>query len=107
LALSTSMLIWLVERGGAAGEYGVAYSIRESQARYLASGVWRTESTTFPTKCGSVPVEVSWLANWMAPSRNQDDHSVVLCEDWIEDQGNDLVYRWRFATNLSIIPELK
>jgi hypothetical protein len=106
LALSTSTLIWLVERGGAAGEYGVAYSIRESQARYLASGVWRSESTTFPTKCGSVPVEVSWLANWMAPSRVPDDDSVVLCDDWVEGN-DDLVYRWRFATKASIATERK
>lgn len=107
LALSTSMLIWLVERGGAAGEYGVAYSIRESQARYLASGVWRSESTTFPTKCGGVPVEVSWLANWMAPSRIQDDDSVVLCDDWLEGDNDDLVYRWRLATKASTTTEQK
>jgi len=102
LALSTTMLMWLVQRGGAAGEYGVAYSIRESQARYLASGVWRSEITTFPAKCGGVPAEVSWLANWMAPSRIQDDDSVVLCDDWVEGDNDDLVYRWRLATKASV-----
>ena len=98
LVLSASTLMWLVERGGAAGEYGVAYSTRESQARYLASGVWRSESRTAPSKCGSIPSEIAWLANWMAPSRVQDDDSIVLCEDWIENANGDLVYEWRFAS---------
>ena len=102
LGLSASMLTWLVDRGGAAGEYGVAYSIRESQARYLASGVWRSESSTFPTKCAGVPLEVRWLADWMAPSRVQNDDSVVLCEDWVERDNDDLVYRWRLAEKASV-----
>ena len=95
LVLSATTLSWLSERGGAAGEYGIAYRTRVLQARTLASGVGRVTAPDPELKCAAVPVEVAWLADWLSPADRNDD-AVVLCEDWILER-DDLVHRWQFA----------
>ena len=65
------------------------------QARTLASGVGRVTAPPPELKCAAVPVEVTWLANWLSPAHRNDD-AVVLCEDWILER-DELVYRWQFA----------
>jgi hypothetical protein len=95
LMLSATTLSWLSQRGGAAGEYGVAYRTRLLQARMLASGVGRVATADADLKCDAVPVEVVWLADWMSPGRRHDD-GVVLCENWI-DEKNEVVHHWQFA----------
>ena len=95
LVLSATTLLWLSERGGAAGEYGIAYRTRVLQARMLASGVGRVVAPDPELKCASVPVEVAWLADWLSPARRNDD-AVLLCEDWILER-DQLIHRWQFA----------
>jgi hypothetical protein len=94
--LSASTVKWLADRHGAAGEYGVAYRIREQQARTLASGIGRVASASSELKCGPVPSEISWLADRIAPTRARDE-SVMLCDEWITVPG-DLAYQWQFAS---------
>ena len=90
---------WLTERGGAAGDYGVAYRIKEKQAQAVLE---RSKSTTAgqlaetppALACNVLPVEVSWLVNWIDPARSQVPPSLRLCDNWLERNGR-LVYQWR------------
>ena len=94
-ALSATTLSWLSERGGSAGEYGIAYRTRVLQARTLASGVGRVTTPDPELACHAIPVEVAWIADWLSPAQRNDD-AVVLCEGWILER-DQLFHRWQFA----------
>ncbi len=88
---------WLTERGGAAGDYGVAYRIKEEQARAVLDRL-RAAAAPIDTEsnpalvCGVLPAEVNWIVNATDPS-HPETAGVRLCHNWIEQNGR-LVYRW-------------
>jgi hypothetical protein len=84
---------WLIQRGGAAGDYGVAYFNRTAQADAIVSRqipIWERNPTL---NCNPMPDEVVWLAG----RRQGRDISALpmprLCDEWI-DRGVGLVYWW-------------
>lgn len=98
---------WLTGRGGAAGDYGIAYAIREAQANAVLARLKAAAPGPFSDRgelpegdqnseltCGVLPVEVSWIVNSIDPSHPDVPSSLRLCDNWIEQDGR-LVYRWR------------
>lgn len=96
---------WLTGRGGAAGDYGVAYVVREAQAKSVLSRLGRGPAGHFyelgelsgteenvPT-CGVLPIEVNWLVGRIDRSHPEIPSSYRLCDNWIEQDGR-LTYRW-------------
>ena len=89
---------WLTSRGGAAGDYGVAYATRAVQARAvlerlrspapIAAGDFNGSLT-----CGLLPVEVNWIVTAIDPSHPAVPSNLRLCDNWIEQDGR-LVYQW-------------
>ena len=105
LGLAITTGVWLVERGGADGEYGIAYAVRLAQAKSIQSrmaalpnepfydlGELRPGEQMVPA-CGPVPVEMRWLVRWIDPSHRQVPDSFQLCDRWTET-GGVYVYRW-------------
>ena len=83
---------WLTERGGAAGDYGVAYRIKEAQARAVLERLKSTAPinllrTPRRSSCGVLPVEVNWIVNWIDPSHSGLPSNLRLCDNWIERTG--------------------
>ena len=81
VGLTVTMEAWLVERGGAAGDYGVGYARREAQARalvnqiggggtenYFRLGGLRPSEPIAALSCAPVPDEVHWIARHLAES---------------------------------------
>jgi hypothetical protein len=105
LGLTIVTQAWLASRGGAAGDYGVIYAVREAQAKSIVSRIdsrlpgraygWgevRPEEG-LTLGCGPVPVEVNWIARWLEPQYAEAPATRTLCDNWIEQRGR-LVYRW-------------
>lgn len=93
LVLSATLLTWLADRQGTAGEYGVSYATRDAQARQLAAGLASTGAPNPELKCGGMPVEVQWLAQWRANGQAPTAR-LQLCDEWVLERG-ELVYRWQ------------
>ena len=99
LGLTVVTGAWLTGRGGAAGDYGVAYAIKEAQARavleHLKSAAPDQLRAIAPRRssCGVLPVEVKWIVNSIDPSHPEIPPTLRLCDNWIEQDGR-LVYRW-------------
>ena len=107
LALTVVTGVWLANRGGAMGPYGVAYYITKAQAESI---VRRAGSqTTLPSRetgelgpddisdevaCRPIPSEVKWLVGWLDENRTAIPPALELCETWI-DGSEGLAYRWR------------
>jgi hypothetical protein len=92
---------WISARGGAAGDYGVAFAVRQTQAQSIVSrissprpsyetGEARDDATL---SCHGVPPELSWIVRWLDPDAARKTQSLALCDDWVEQNGK-LVYRW-------------
>lgn len=89
---------WLTGRGGAAGDYGVAYRIKQEQARAVLERLNSARPTritvSFPElSCAALPIEVNWLVNSIDPSHPDIPDKLRLCDNWIEQEGR-LVYEW-------------
>ncbi|MBI3494016.1 MAG: hypothetical protein HY047_19895 [Acidobacteria bacterium] len=96
---------WITGRGGAAGDYGVAYAVREAQAKSIVGRLASERINHFyengevrpgervTLSCHGLPVEVTWIVRWMNLKSAETAHTLGLCDDWIEQQGR-LVYRW-------------
>ena len=105
LGLTIVTEAWLAGRGGAAGDYGVIYVIREAQAKAVVSRLESRRPEHFyelgevrqgeslPLGCGAFPVEVNWVVRWMDAKHREVPQTLTLCDDWIEQEGR-LVYRW-------------
>ena len=106
LCLTFAMQSWLVARGGAAGDYGVAYRIRQAQADALVqrAGPAARGSSAGPREgpdegpgpaaaCVSIPLEVVWLASLRTPAANEAASSAQLCETWSPPDAPP-GYRW-------------
>ena len=92
-ALTVATETWLAGRGGAAGDYGVAYFQRKAQAEMIVSrspGVY-VRPASF--RCYLPPSEVEWLVEWMAPGRTATMPMPHLCDEWVDRDG-DLIYQW-------------
>lgn len=106
LALTAGTLVWIGERGGAAGDYGVSYSVRFAQAKAWngvekavpGAGLSAEEVALFrdhPERCGRLPAEVDWLAGWVGrfEEPRQGGAPKILCEAWVLSEGRG-TYRW-------------
>lgn len=106
LALTVLTGAWLVWRGGANGDYGVSYDIREGQARRLLAlraassvtlGAERGEVPSFDDstfECRNIPSQVAWLAGWLEDGPTPDVAAFEICERWVGVDGDESVYRW-------------
>jgi hypothetical protein len=100
--LSISALTWVAARGGAPTDYGVAYSVREAQAKAALSLVSTTDQATpaalDPTlRCYGVPWSVIWIAQQIDDERgSQLQQRVRICDDWRQENGR-IHYRWAVA----------
>lgn len=98
LGLTVVTGAWLTGRGGAAGDYGVAYATREVQARAVleqlrsAAPIAQGDLNP-PLTCGLLPVEVNWIVNALDPAHPDIPPNLRLCDNWIEENRR-LVYRW-------------
>ena len=102
LSLSVITVTWLTDRGGAGGDYGVAYRIRETQAKALVAAsrgepFAASESGLLEARepialnCAAPPPEVAWLAGWI--DNRASIGGFFLCDEWVV-AGHDRVYRW-------------
>lgn len=106
LGLTVVTGAWLTGRGGAAGDYGVAYRIKVEQAKDVLARLQSGEQpVSDPPKplakadnssltCAELPVEVNWLVNAIDPVHPEIPPGLRLCDGWIEQNGQ-LVYHWR------------
>jgi len=81
---------WLSERGGARGDYGVVYGVREQQARALA-GTAVSGALTAGLRCHEPPGEVLWIMERV--HHEQAAATRAVCDGWVSD-GRDDRYRW-------------
>jgi hypothetical protein len=84
---------WLIRRGGASGDYGVAYFHRLAQADAIASrdiGVL-VRPPTFA--CSLPPIELRWLIEQTTSGRSAERPLPYVCEAWVDRDGG-LVYEW-------------
>jgi hypothetical protein len=106
LGLAVATQVWLVGRGGAAGDYGIGYARREAQAKVLVSQTETNRSENFfrlgqlrPTDTGSalacvpIPDEVFWIAGRLRESQAEVNREWKICDAWVEEDGR-LAYRW-------------
>jgi hypothetical protein len=107
LGLTIATGAWLAGRGGVAGDYGIAYAIREAQARsiviqlnsrppehYYDLGELRPSEKNKTLTCGPPPIEVEWIVRSLDPSHPGVPPRFLICDGWLEEDGS-LVYRWR------------
>ena len=75
---------WLVNRGVAAGDYGIAFYNRKAQAEAIVSrspGAYvRPDGYT----CEIAPAEVTWLVEWTIPGRSTTMPMSYICSAWID-----------------------
>ena len=106
LALTVVTVSWLGDRGGAAGDYGVAYRWRNAQAQSIVSrlnaeppphfyslGEVRQPQDTSALRCAPAPLELRWIVGWLDQRHIEMPESLSICDGWIAEQGT-LVYRW-------------
>jgi len=93
LALTITTGAWLVNRGGAAGDYGIAFYNRKAQAETIVSRAPGVEHRPAGFTCEISPAEVTWLVEWMVPGRTATMPLSYICAAWIDRDG-DLVYQW-------------
>jgi hypothetical protein len=93
LALTVATETWLAGRGGAAGDYGVAYFHRRAQAEMIVSRSPGVDHRPAGFTCEISPAEVTWLVEWMVPGRSAILPQSYICAAWIERDG-DLIYQW-------------
>jgi hypothetical protein len=98
LGLTVVTGAWLTDRGGAAGDYGVAYRIKEDQARAVVERLTSTTPNQLAENapalvCNELPVEVNWIVNLIDPSHSPIPPNLRLCDNWLEHNGR-LTYQW-------------
>jgi hypothetical protein len=105
LALVTvTTLTWLNDRGGASGDYGVAYNRRMAQAtsivarrhhqtRTPATALGELPSSAPGLTCAPAMFEVPWLVHWLEGGNTDEQIPITVCDAWTEDGGRR-VYRW-------------
>jgi hypothetical protein len=92
LALTVTTGAWLVNRGGAEGDYGVAFFHRKAQAETIVSRSPGVSERPAGFTCEDSPVQVTWLVEWMAGRRATLPMSYI-CSAWVDRDG-ELIYQW-------------
>ena len=110
LGLTIVTQTWLASRGGARGDYGIAYNIREAQAQVAVDYLESRGSNAFFKRgearpgeglaldCHGFPAELQWIVRSMDPTPTRTLDSLSLCDYWVEADGR-LVYRWTVRDN--------
>jgi hypothetical protein len=106
LGLTVTTQVWLVGRGGSAGDYGIGYARRAAQAQVLVSqtethrpenffqlGELRPTEGRLQLSCAPVPVEVLWIAHRIRQSNTEVGRGWKVCDTWVDRDGR-LEYRW-------------
>jgi hypothetical protein len=93
LTLTITTGAWLVNRGGAAGDYGIAFYNRKAQADAIASRSPGAYVRPAGYTCEISPEEVRWLVEWMVPGRSATLPLSYICSAWIDRDG-ELIYQW-------------
>jgi hypothetical protein len=93
LALTVTTGAWLVHRGGAEGDYGIAFFHRQAQADTIVSRSPGVDARPAGFTCEIPPVQVTWLVEWMIPGRTATVPLPYICSAWVERDG-DLIYEW-------------
>ena len=93
LALTVTSGAWLVNRGGAEGDYGIAFFHRKAQADMIVSRSPGVNARPAGFTCETSPVQVTWLVEWMVPGRSATLPMSYICSAWVERDG-DLIYEW-------------
>lgn len=107
LGLTIAMQSWLFTRGGAAGDYGTPFSIRQAQAQAVtvlargnsAAALERWQALGGPDRerleCRRVPAELLWIANWLdgRPDASLPLSETRVCGGFVGAEGS-LAYRW-------------
>jgi hypothetical protein len=93
LTLTITTGAWLVKRGGAAGDYGIAFYHRKAQADAIASRSPGAYVRPVGYTCEISPEEVRWLVEWMLPGRSATLPLSYICSAWIDRDG-ELIYQW-------------
>jgi len=104
LCLGVGTQAWLVSRGGAEGDYGIMYGVREAQARAAlalnAGEPHPDEMLVIPEEkartggCNEVGGEVTWLIRQWKGEAFQVSKDVKLCQLWYDVPGGKQ-YGWR------------
>lgn len=91
LSLTVATGLWLSDRGGSRGDYGIVYGVRDRQARVLLDASPPGAADTRLT-CHEPPGEVRWIMEWVlrAPPGSGVER---LCDGWGREGRRD-VYRW-------------
>jgi len=84
---------WLARRGGAEGDYGIAYFHRKAQADMIVSRSPGAYVHPDGHTCEVAPAEVTWLMEWMVPGRSATMPLSYICSAWIDRDG-ELIYQW-------------
>jgi hypothetical protein len=105
LGLTMLTQSWLASRGGAAGDYGIAYRIRLAQAQAVVDRLEMRTPASYAhwgeigsgdatsVRCHRLPVQVEWIVRWLGPRQTQGLQSVQLCDEWVDRQDR-FVYQW-------------
>jgi hypothetical protein len=93
LTLAAATQAWLAHRGGAAGDYGVAYYHRKAQAQAIVQSATGANEATDELACAPPPAEVNWIVRWLDATRAQRSADVMVCDGWRPTAG-ELAYRW-------------
>jgi hypothetical protein len=91
LLVTLSLGSWLSERGGARGDYGVVYAVRDRQAAALRHASDFTDAAP-RLSCHQPPGEVMWIIERVhrAPA---PPGTPAICDGWTNEAGQDR-YRW-------------
>jgi|KBSSwiStaDraftv2_1062776.scaffolds.fasta_scaffold18343_2 hypothetical protein len=93
LALTVTTGAWLVNRGGSAGDYGIAFYNRKAQADVIVSRSPGVDRRPPSYTCELSPAEVTWLVEWMVPGRNATMPLSYICSAWVDRDGEP-IYQW-------------
>jgi Dolichyl-phosphate-mannose-protein mannosyltransferase len=99
-ALTISGGMWIAERGGSRGDYGIIYAAREAQAKTLIGANLESQldgrqtiaNDIQPSDCHPLPVEVQWIARWLHAGEGLPE-TAAICDAWT--RGSASVYEWR------------
>jgi hypothetical protein len=105
LVLTTITGLWLRDRGGSVGDYGITFEIRAAQSRSMlrlfrgdplapevAFGEMR-EADASGWACTPAPLELPWIAEHLYGQPGIAAAAYRVCDAWVP-RGGDTGYRW-------------
>jgi hypothetical protein len=91
LLVTVTTGVWLSDRGGAEGDYGITYGVRERQALALAGAPGPTGDAA-GLRCHEPPGEVAWIMERVHHTPPAAA-TVAVCDGWVTEGRRDR-YRW-------------